>query len=310
MFKRILVGVDGHDGGRDAIALAQALREPDCALTLAHVFLAYRDIYDSAYERLQRERAYLLLETARAGAEIDASLRCISSRSAGRGLRRLARVEATDLLVVGSSRRGLLGRVVLGSETQSALQGAACAVAIAPSGYAGEPKSVRHIGVGYDGSAGSRRGLEFAAVLAGELGASVSAFKALPTRRAASGMRQPPVSEDIDPSIDAALKEIGSLGVEIGSLGIEAWAGYGEPAEQLAEYSTGVDLLIIGSRGLGPFGRLVHGSTAHRLAKTARCPLLILPHTGRPAEMTRSRVARGAGVAADGEQTPLVRAAG
>jgi hypothetical protein len=34
--------------------------------------------------------------------------------------------------------------------------------------------------------------------------------------------------------------------------------------------------LVVGSRGYGPVGRLIHGSTSQQLARTARCPLLVL----------------------------------
>ena len=37
MFKNVLVGVDGSPNGRDAIALASQLIDPDGKLTLAHV---------------------------------------------------------------------------------------------------------------------------------------------------------------------------------------------------------------------------------------------------------------------------------
>src|SRR4029077_18348836 len=38
MFKNVVIGVDGRDGGRDAIALARVLCDPDGELTLAHVY--------------------------------------------------------------------------------------------------------------------------------------------------------------------------------------------------------------------------------------------------------------------------------
>lgn len=38
MFDNVLVGVDGRQGGRDAIALAKALASPAAKLTLAHVY--------------------------------------------------------------------------------------------------------------------------------------------------------------------------------------------------------------------------------------------------------------------------------
>ena len=68
--------------------------------------------------------------------------------------------------------------------------------------------------------------------------------------------------------------------------GVEAHAAYGDPAEELTLYSASLDLLVLGSRSYGPLGRLVHGSTAHQLAGTARCPLLVLarnPQTTSPA---------------------------
>jgi len=64
---------------------------------------------------------------------------------------------------------------------------------------------------------------------------------------------------------------------------IESWRSvvwrhaYGVPAEELALYSASLDLSVVGSRGYGPIGRLVHGSTSQKLARTARCPLLVLP---------------------------------
>jgi hypothetical protein len=53
---------------------------------------------------------------------------------------------------------------------------------------------------------------------------------------------------------------------------------------------------VVGSRGYGPVGRLVHGSTSQRLARAAHCPLLVL---------TR---AVGAGSDADGLRQDAVTA--
>ena len=49
-------------------------------------------------------------------------------------------------------------------------------------------------------------------------------------------------------------------------------------------YSASLDLLIVGSRGYGPIGRLIHGSTSRELARRARCPLLILPRSAPTTE--------------------------
>jgi nucleotide-binding universal stress UspA family protein len=56
-------------------------------------------------------------------------------------------------------------------------------------------------------------------------------------------------------------------------------AAVGQPAEQLAVFSDNVDLLVVGSRGYGQLGRLVHGSTSLKLGKSAHCPLLVHPRS-------------------------------
>jgi nucleotide-binding universal stress UspA family protein len=71
--------------------------------------------------------------------------------------------------------------------------------------------------------------------------------------------------------------------------GVEGDATYGEPAEELAAFSAGLDLLVVGSRSYGPVGRLFNGSTSNYLERHARCPLLVLPRSaGSPREPSGS----------------------
>jgi nucleotide-binding universal stress UspA family protein len=189
MFRHILVGVDEHDGGRDAIALSRRLLAADGQLTFAHVIAGAPHVYfgvSAEYQASERERAQALLEDVRSESGRRAELRSVESLSVGRGLHELAEREAADLLVLGSSRRGLIGRVLVGDDTLAALNGAPCAVAIAPSGYGHEPGIVRKIGVAYDGSPESRHALELARQLAGELAATLSGSQPCRSRRPAS----------------------------------------------------------------------------------------------------------------------------
>ena len=182
MFKNLLVGVDAREGGRDAIALAQRLAEPDGEVTLAYVYSgdvrAWRGS-SAACDAAERERALELLAKARHDAGINAEPRCAGAPSVGRGLHLLAQDAGADLLVVGSSRRGLLGRVLLVDDTHAALNGAPCAVAIAPAGYADHPALMREIGVGYNGSPESEHAVKTARALASEGDAKLSAFEAV-----------------------------------------------------------------------------------------------------------------------------------
>jgi nucleotide-binding universal stress UspA family protein len=189
----------------------------------------------------------------------------LGSPSVGRGLHELAERHGADLLVVGSTRRSLFGRVLVGDNTRDALNGAPCAVAVAPAGYAERPVALLEIGVGYDGGPESTHALAVARELAKALGAKVSAFEAvlLPFEGRGTG-------EAIGELVDAARQRIAALD------DVEPHAAYGAAAEELALYGASVDLLIVGSRGYGPIGRLMHGSTSQQLAHTARCPLLVL----------------------------------
>ncbi len=113
MFKQIVIGVDEHEGGRDAIALGRNLLAPDGQLTLAYVYAGDPHVYrnaSAAYEAAERERALELLGKAREQSQLEAELRCIGSPSVGRGLHELAERQGADLLVLGSCRRSLIGR--------------------------------------------------------------------------------------------------------------------------------------------------------------------------------------------------------
>jgi nucleotide-binding universal stress UspA family protein len=81
----------------------------------------------------------------------------------------------------------------------------------------------------------------------------------------------------LERELAAARQRIAGLG------GVEPRVAYGEPAEELALYSRSVDLLVIDSRSYGPVGRLVHGSTAQKLARMTHFPLLVLTRAARKA---------------------------
>ena len=284
MFKHIVVGVDGRDGGRDAVALARLLGAAGGKLTLAYVVA--RDTHahrgtNGAPEASDGRRAEALLEAVRGETGVDAQLRWYGSSSVGRGLHELCEVIGADLLVVGSSRRGLPGRALIGDHTSAALNGAQCAIAIAPSNYSQQPGETREIGVGYDGSPESEHALSVARTLAAAWAAKLSALEAvsLPSYAFVGPGAADNASQHL---VEDARERIAGLG------GVEPHAAYGQPAEELALYSASLDLLIVGSRGYGPVGRLIHGSTSQQLAHTARCPLLVLTRAADAIEMDQA----------------------
>jgi nucleotide-binding universal stress UspA family protein len=278
MFRNVIVAVNDSPAARDAIALATDLIDSTGALALAHVTLGDpRPSHASgtAFQASQRLLSLEVIEAVATRAGVTATPLTSVARSVGRGLHELAEREHCDLLVVGSSSRAFFDRVVIGDDTRDALNGAPCAVAIAPSGYARHAAQLREIGVAYDGSPESEDGLATARALAVALEARISAFEAVNIPAGTLGAYGPEFGDAVDAIVRTARERIEALG------SIEAHAAYGPVIEELALYSASVDLLVVGSRGYGPLGRLVHGSTSAGLARTARCPLLVLPRGSR-----------------------------
>ena len=281
MFENVIVGIDGREGGRDALALARMLCGERGRLTLAYVYSleprAWRGTTPE-YDAQQREQAQELLARTREEAGVEAQFHVVGSPSVGRGLHELAEEIDADLIVVGSAGRGLFGRVLVGDDTRAALNGAPCAIAIAPAGHGKRPSTIREIGVGYDGSPESEHALGVARKLASEQHAELSAFEAVSLPAYAFWGPPIPDEDTIDMLVERAHQRI--AGIE----GITPHATYGNAAEELALYSASLDLLVVGSRGYGSLGRLVHGSTTLQLARTARCPLLVLTRAADAAE--------------------------
>jgi nucleotide-binding universal stress UspA family protein len=281
MFKNVIVGVDDNDGSRDAIALAERLVDREGELTLAYVYRGETRVWrgsNAAYDVAERDRARELLEKARDEAGIQAQVRWRGSTSVGRGLHELAESTGADLLVIGSPDSALLGRIHVAESIRDALNGAPCAVAFAPVSYGHQEVAMREIGVGYDGSPESEHALGVARALAAEHHAKLSAFEAVSIPTLITHGRSAVDGTMIEDLVNEARAQIAALG------DVEPHAAYGHPAEELALYSASTDLLVVGSRDFGPIGRLIHGSTSRQLARSARCPLLVLTRAARNAD--------------------------
>ena len=293
MFKNVLVGVDGRQGGHDAIAFAKQLAAPDAGLVFGHVCPVLAGRGAGLALPLERQDAEEMLAREREATATEAELVTAIDSPAGRGLQWLAEQVGAELLVVGSSHRGLLGRVFVGDQTNHALNGAPCAVGVAPLGYASTAHPFAVIGVGYDGSAESELALDAARKLSTAHGAGVKALLAV-------SFETVPYDKPIPthwPDIVVRLLDDGRERLDA-LADVEGEVAYGWAGEELARFGRDVDLLIVGSRSYGPLGRLLHGSTSSYLARHSRCPLLVLPrsaagHSNRAATEDREAVAAG-----------------
>jgi nucleotide-binding universal stress UspA family protein len=277
MFDKVIIGVDGREGGHDAVELGRRLAADHAAITFAHIYGMPTANRVSASALLhEREAAKRLLseEVRRTG--LVAVPAAVHNWSAARGLHTIVEQRRAELLVVGSCHRGLLGRTLLGDDTCRILDGAPCAVAIAPRAYAAASGSARlaRIGVGCDASLESEWALEVGRELAARHEAKVKALAVVSLQSIPHGEPIPDQWEKLaDRLVVDERHRLDRL------KGVEGDATYGDPGEELAIFSGDLDLLIVGSRSYGPIGRLFAGSTSRYLLRHTRCPLLVLPRS-------------------------------
>lgn len=287
MFSNIVVGTEGGPGGRDALALAQHLAAPGATLTLAHVYASGIALVPSvmAWDETEAQKSLDLLSAEQAGLSVQALTATIGAMTPGEGLHKIALQVGADLLVVGSSQQGTVGRILVGDDTRAALNGAPCAVAIAPQGHASANEPFARIGVGYDFSPESALALTAAREIAEREGSEVVAVNAVQLPMA---FPRAPIAFQPD-LLEHAQVEMAKL------QGVTGTAELGDPRQSLCDLAQRVDLLVVGSRSYGPLRRMLFGSTSRYLQRHAACPLLVLPrgtHEPQPGTTAASATAR------------------
>jgi nucleotide-binding universal stress UspA family protein len=281
MFKTVIVGVDGREGGRDALALAASLQRIFASDVIAvHAFPL--DLYlgrgaDGEYDDAIHERATKTVtdEVTRAG--VTAHAVTVADGSPGRALQHAAIGHGGDLIVVGSAHHGRVGRVLAGDVTAGTLHGAPCAVLVAPHGHAEHGGELRTIGVGFDGSPESRAALELAHGIARAVGARLRVIDVVvpPDPGGPFPAYRPDWAENAHMRREEAEDRLAAVLAELGDIATGDLPS-GDPARELAYAADELDLLVTGSRGYGPVRRLMLGSTSSRLVHEAPCPVLVL----------------------------------
>jgi nucleotide-binding universal stress UspA family protein len=281
MYRKIVVGVDAREQAGDALALAALLRANDGVVIAASVYRASG--HGRGHER-ESALAQAAEETlARAGGQIDASwlsLRAVRGHSPAHGLHVLSEEVEADLVVVGSSHRSDVGRVLAGSTGERLLNGSPCPVAVVPRGFASHARAPRLIGVPFDGSEEASTALREGAALAGALGAALELVSVVPPISAFSVDPYSEVDVEIEhyrrEELRRALEEAAATLPD--ELRATTALRDGQPADEIVEAAgDDTDLLVLGSRNYGPLRRVMVGSTAIELMRRSPCPVLVIP---------------------------------
>ncbi len=158
----VLIGFDGAEGGRDALELGRLIATGGGSRLV--VALPNEEIAAEAKTALG-DPAAKTREIGLLAPQLQL-VKCVNEEGAG-------------TLVVGSTRRGTLGRAMLGSTAKQVLHRAPCEVVVAPRGYAEEhPARFAKIAAAVDGTPESKVALTRAEQLARQAGAAIEVLVA------------------------------------------------------------------------------------------------------------------------------------
>jgi nucleotide-binding universal stress UspA family protein len=213
--------------------------------------------------------------------DLGVDVRVVTGLSVPHALHDLAEAQGAALIVVGSTRRDRIGRVLTGSTAERLLQGAPCPITLAPYGY--ERARIGTVAVGFADTQEGRSALTAAHALAARFGARLRVVAALHP----SGGLDAAMAGGLKPQRSVTLEGRHRLDVQNGleravqalppGVDIEHELHVDDPAEVLLRISEHVDLLVCGSRGYGPLRSVLLGGVSRRVVDGAQCPVLVLP---------------------------------
>ncbi|MFV0253583.1 MAG: universal stress protein [Beutenbergiaceae bacterium] len=285
----VLVGVDGSEASLRALDWAGAHAQK--IGWGVHIVCAYAvptfaaTSLDGGYATLDdeaiREGAQAVLDeaTARmAGASVPVTSALVTGDPAGVLVQESKQVR---LAVVGTRGRSGFTERLLGTVSSALPAHAHCPTVVVPLRQEDPvPVPVRRIVVGVDGSPSAKGALARAIEEAELWEADLTAVTAIPIGAGAGLLGWLPASVDpetlladakagLDVAVDQAL--------EGRDLVVRRHALDGVGAALLAEFSTAVDLVVVGTRGRGGFAGMLMGSTSQALLHHSNCPVMVVP---------------------------------
>jgi nucleotide-binding universal stress UspA family protein len=304
---RLLIGYDGSESARAAVAAAGALF-PGAEAAVANVhpeplhpedgamarIALPSDVIRDGIEEMGRQTLEQSRETAEEGAALAgaAGLQARPVTLTGNRPWRVLLDEAagrTDLLVSGTRGHGAVERAVVGSTASSLVHHARVPLLIVPAGATAFDGPLL---AGWDGSDGARAALGFAAKHLAERKVIVARGWRSPVRHSLRGnvlLHSPAAvmhewAEGMDDIFRVQAEEAAEHGAEVArELGLHAQSRAGESAAgdwhallQCA-IAVGAAAVLAGSRGRGAVASTVLGSVTSGLVHAGVLPVLVVP---------------------------------
>jgi nucleotide-binding universal stress UspA family protein len=280
MYRKIMVGYAPDRHGDDALALARVLASTESAEEVV--------IVQAGHEPASADR----LMTLAAGwpSRVSVSTRVVSGGSAARMLIATAESEGADLLVLGSSHRGFAGRLLAGTTADSILPEARWPVVIAPQGFEAS-RSLRKLGIAFDGSEESDAALRWGAEVASAFSAElrlVAIVQPPPPPAETWGVSVPAEAWDSGFAMEESLqavegmreemtRELAAARTSVGRDDAETVVTVGDARSELREAAEDLDMLVVGSHKGGRVAGALMGSVSRGLAHSSPAPLAVVP---------------------------------
>jgi nucleotide-binding universal stress UspA family protein len=279
----VLVGYDPQTLDRAPVRFAAAAaRFANVPLVVASVRAgltpAARALDDLVDDELERLRADLAHD---GGVEVRTRIvEAATPAGAARALQHVVDQERATLVVVGSTKRGVVGQVAPGTTAQRVINGSACPVVVVPHGH-NPPPRLSTIGVAFVPTPEGRRALREAAALARMTDADLRVLTVVKHGLGADASAGP--AREASERNRAVLE--GTIASAVAGLtpGVRAESEVlvDDPADALVGVSPHLDLLVMGSRGYGPGLAVLLGGVSRRVTMQARCPVLVVPRGSR-----------------------------
>jgi nucleotide-binding universal stress UspA family protein len=224
-------------------------------------------------------------------AQLDTWVVVHQSTSVPTGLTDLAAEIGAELVVVGSSSSGLMGRVALGSVTNRLVHTAAVPVAIAPRGYPLGPDPIRRLTAAYGGEADINGLIPAAAELATQwpVQLRIVSFTVRSVRMFGGSIESS--AEDLVVqqwsrlTFDDIAKQLNAVRDRISVPDVDVVVGTGHDWREAVEdvpWEAG-DMLLLGSGAAGQAAQVFLGSAASKILRHAPVPVMIVPRHQMPA---------------------------
>jgi nucleotide-binding universal stress UspA family protein len=217
--------------------------------------------------------------------DLDISTTVHHSSSISQGLMELAGQHGADVVVVGSSSSGLLGRIALGSVTARLVHTSKVPVALAPRGYPSSPVPLQRLTVAYGGAADAVGLIATSAELAKQwkVQLRIASFTVPPLTMFGGSIQRSAeelvVQQWTSRTVEAAAKQLGEARAEASISDVDVVIGTGADWRAAVDdiaWETG-DVLLLGSGAAGPMAQVFLGTAASKILRHAPVPVMIVP---------------------------------